>query len=170
MRLFVAVLFSPQFTEAVTDVQNQLRAACRGGNFTRRENLHLTLAFIGETPRLAEAKAALDSVKAFPFRVALERTGSFGDVFWVGTRRDSDMDALAEKVRNALRGAGFHIDSKPFRPHVTVARELVCEEKPDVSVPKASAFVTEFVLMRSDRVNGRLVYTPVKRFPLLTKN
>ncbi|MBR5768912.1 MAG: RNA 2',3'-cyclic phosphodiesterase [Clostridia bacterium] len=166
MRLFVAIEFPQELKDALASVITSLKEQGARANFTRRENMHLTLAFIGETPRLADAKAALDTVKAAPFRVALEGSGAFGDVFWVGAHHNPDMQRLAGKVRDALRAAGFTLDPKPFKPHITIARRLDCPGKPEVDVPKESAFVTEFVLMRSDRVDGRLVYTPVHRVPL----
>ena len=90
-------------------------------------------------------------------------SGAFGDLVWAGVHRNPDLDMLASRVRDALRGAGFGIDPKPFKPHITLARRLVCAEKPTVELPLASAPVRDFVLMRSDRVDGRLVYTPVFR-------
>ena len=166
MRLFVAVELPREMKDALSSAIAALKAQGARANFTRRENMHLTLAFIGETPRLADAKAALGTVKAAPFRVALEGSGAFGDLLWVGAHHNPDMQRLAEKVRDALRAAGFKLDPKPFKPHITLARRLVCEGKPAIETPRVSAPVGEFVLMRSDRVEGRLVYTPVKRFPL----
>ena len=166
MRLFVAIDFPQELKDALASVIASLKAQGASANFTRRENMHLTLAFIGETPRVSDAVAALESVKAVPFRLALDGSGCFGDLLWVGAHRNPDMQRLAEKVRDALRGAGFNIDPKPFKPHVTVARRLVCEGKPRLDVPRVSAPVADFVLMRSDRIDGRLVYRAVKRFPL----
>lgn len=174
MRLFVAIDLPAELKDALASVITSLKAQGARANFTRRENMHLTLAFIGETPRASEAIAALEGVKALPFRVGPEGSGCFGDLLWVGVRRDPDLQRLAEKVRDALRGAGIRIDPKPFKPHITLARRLDCAGKPEVEVPRVTAPVGEFVLMRSDRVDGRLVYTPVRRFPLagadLTKN
>ena len=166
MRLFVAIELPQELKDALASVIASLKAQGARANFTRSGNMHLTLAFIGETPRVADAKAALDTVKAAPFRVALEGSGCFGDLLWAGVRREPAMRRLAEKTRDALRGAGFQIDPKPFKPHVTVARRLECEGKPAVEIPRVSAPVAEFALMRSDRVDGRLVYTAVKRYPL----
>ena len=163
MRLFVAIELPQELKDALASVIASLKAQGARANFTRRENMHLTLAFIGETHRLAEAKAALDTVKARPFRVALGGSGAFGDLLWAGLRREPDLDFLAAKVREALNAAAFALDPKPFRPHITLARRAVCEGKPRLELPAVSAPVTEFVLMRSDRVDGRLVYTPVFR-------
>ena len=163
MRLFVAVELPREMKDALSSAIAALKAQGVSANFTRRENMHLTLAFIGETPRLAEAKAALDTVKARPFRVALGGSGAFGDLLWAGLRREPDLDFLAAKVREALRAAGFAVDPKPFRPHITLARRAVCEGRPEIDLPAVSAPVTDFALMRSDRVDGRLIYTPVFR-------
>ncbi len=163
MRLFVALELPGEIKDALCGAIASLKAQGVSANFTRRENMHLTLAFIGETPRLAEAKAALDTVRARPFRVALAGSGAFGDLLWAGLRREPDLDFLAAKVREALRAAGFALDPKPFRPHITLARRAVCEGKPELDLPAVSAPVADFVLMRSDRVDGRLVYTTVFR-------
>lgn len=58
MRLFVAIRFSPAVEQALWAAVGDLRRQ-GDGTFTRRENLHLTLAFIGETDRLEEVKSAL---------------------------------------------------------------------------------------------------------------
>ena len=50
MRLFVAIEFDEKTKSKMIDVQDQLRAAVLHGNFSRPENLHLTLAFLGEVP------------------------------------------------------------------------------------------------------------------------
>ena len=163
MRLFVAIELSEDIKDALSSVIISLKRQGADANFTRRDNMHLTLAFIGETPRLADAKACIDTVDADAFEFSISDSGCFGDLMWVGGCRRPALDALAQKVRRSLLSAGFAIDEKPFRSHITVARRLVCEVKPTVSVPPAKMRVSEITLMRSDRVNGKLVYTPVHR-------
>ena len=63
MRLFAAIQFSPAVKAALLEAVAALRHQGTG-TFTRPENLHLTLAFIGETEDLPGAKAALDAVCA----------------------------------------------------------------------------------------------------------
>ena len=48
MRLFIAILFEENIINALTHFQDNLKAKGVKGNFSRRENLHITLAFIGE--------------------------------------------------------------------------------------------------------------------------
>ena len=48
MRLFIAIQFEEKIIDAITDFQDDLKAQGVTGNYTPRENLHITLAFIGE--------------------------------------------------------------------------------------------------------------------------
>ena len=66
MRLFVAVLLSEPMRQALLDTMAQMRAQGARGNFTRKENLHVTLAFLGETDAqgCVRAKRALDACAA----------------------------------------------------------------------------------------------------------
>ena len=48
MRLFIAINFDEETKQSIIAVQRRLREWGRG-NFSHPENLHLTLAFLGET-------------------------------------------------------------------------------------------------------------------------
>ena len=52
-----------------------------GGNYTPAENLHITLAFIGEYPNSEEVMDALSSIKFKPFTINLDGFGCFGNLF-----------------------------------------------------------------------------------------
>lgn len=161
MRLFVALHFSPEVKGALLRVIDELRRQSVSGNFTRPENLHLTLAFIGESTDLAGARAALDEVSSGAFPMTVCGTGRFGDLWWAGIEENPALDALAQSVRDNLIARGFDIDTKPFRPHITLARRLVCDTPPRLSLPKVTMTADRVSLMRSDRIDGRLVYTEV---------
>ena len=82
MRLFVAVLLSEPMRQALLDTMAQMRAQGARGNFTRKENLHVTLAFLGETDAqgCVRAKRALDACAAScaPIPLQLGQAGRFG--------------------------------------------------------------------------------------------
>ena len=75
MRLFLAVNLSPEMKNALTDVQRAMYDRGVRGNFTAAENLHLTLAFIGEYPSADAVMDALSSVTFTPFDLALDGVG-----------------------------------------------------------------------------------------------
>ena len=74
MRLFVAVNFPPETVDAISALQGRLRGAEPRGSWSRRENLHLTLAFLGEQPRerLDAAAKELYDVDQFTDMIADE--------------------------------------------------------------------------------------------------
>ena len=86
MRLFVAVSLTDAQRAALLAYQRALKksAADVHVNWSREENLHLTLAFIGEYPDPAPVIRALKGVKAPSYSLTLDGAGQFGDVRWVG--------------------------------------------------------------------------------------
>ena len=161
MRLFVAVNFTPEMKDALEKAARNLREQSVSGNFTRRENLHMTLAFIGETNEVVRAKAALDKCKGPGFEIALRGTGRFGDLYWVGTENSAELSALASKVRSALKSEGFVLERSAFKPHITIARRVTVKGKADFEAPHARMRVRRISLMKSERINGKLTYTEI---------
>ena len=72
MRLFIAVKLGEEMLGAVLNMQSQLRRAGVGGNYTKRENLHLTLAFIGEYDDPDKVLEVISSVTLPELELTLE--------------------------------------------------------------------------------------------------
>ncbi len=161
MRLFVAVNFTAEFKKELLEAINRLRKNCITGNFSRPENLHLTLTFIGETRDTAGAKAAVDACDAEPFDLVTICTGRFGDVFWVGLEESAQLKALSKSLQTELRSRGFAIEKRPFRPHITLARRITVPSGLNFEVPKASMTVRRISLMKSEHINGILTYSEI---------
>ena len=160
MRLFFALRLSPSVAEALTQAQADLRRQGRG-TFPPPENLHLTLAFLGETEALSEATAALAAIRARPFSLSVGGPpGHFDDVWWAGVTADRALKDLALSLQADLRRRGFSLEERPFRPHITLVRRWR-GEAPQVSVPHAKMVVRQVSLFQSDLTGGRRVYTEV---------
>lgn len=160
MRLFVAIQFSPAVRSALLEAVETLRRQ-GSGRFTRPENLHLTLAFIGETEDLAGVKAALDAAcTGGPVSLTVGGLGHFGDLWWTGVREDPGLEALALRVQTALRAQGFPIEKRAWKPHVTLVRQWR-GRRPILTVREASMRADRVSLMRSGRVHGKLTYTEI---------
>ena len=162
MRLFFAIPFPPQVRAALAGVQEQLRAQGVRGNFSRVENLHLTLAFLGETPRCRDAAKAMAAAQDRRFSMTLGDPGRFGDVWWLGIRPCPPLEDLAAGLQARLREAGFSLESRPFRPHITLLRKAQGPAAPHVDLPPLTMDVDTVVLMESLRQNGRLIYRVVQ--------
>ena len=166
MRLFVAVRFSGATEKALASAMNALRRQGRG-NFTRAENLHLTLAFIGEVESPDAAIAAVSAVKSAPFTLRIEKLGAFGDLYWVGCEKSAQLLSLQREVCACLEKEGVSFDKKPFKPHLTLCRKYIpfTDFQPrfvESALGTPCETVSEIALMESSRdEKGRLVYTPI---------
>lgn len=161
MRLFVAVRFSPEIDRALLAAAAELRRQADAARLTRPENLHLTLAFIGETENVRAAREAVLGLTARAFPLSVGGCGRFGDLWWAGIAPSPDLQALAAETGDALRRRGFAIERRPFKPHITLARQVEAKAPIRLELPLLTMTVRRVSLMRSDRVAGRLTYTEV---------
>ena len=163
MRLFIAVPLDADMCRAVQSVQAEFRRHGVRGNYTRPENLHLTLAFIGEYPDPDAVLEAMAALPTRPFRLRLEGVGAFGDLWWIGLEKSDALEGYVRALRRALAGAGIPFDRKRFSPHITLVRRAECGPKgmPGVAVPRAQMDAPRVVLMRSDRGRDGMIYTEI---------
>ncbi|MDR1042658.1 MAG: RNA 2',3'-cyclic phosphodiesterase [Clostridiales Family XIII bacterium] len=169
MRLFIAINFSEEIKDALCETIADLRDASRRGRYTHRDNLHLTLVFIGESDRVDDVmdvmEDACDDAFTEPIRIALADAGVFrrkgGDVHWIGVERSPELKKLAERIASGLRREGFDIERRKFTPHITIGREVKLSADARIRAPMASMYAERVSLMRSDRIDGRLVYSEV---------
>ena len=165
MRLFVAIRFSPAVRAVLLHAMDALRRQGQG-TFTRPENLHLTLAFLGEAESAAPAQAALEAAcTGGAVSLTVGGLGHFDDIWWAGVRENARLEALALGVQDALRQAGYPVERRPWRPHITLVRRWRGPE-PRLTVPDTAMQAERVSLMRSERVEGKLVYTEVSAFRL----
>ena len=188
MRLFIAICLTDEIKDSLCETIAGLRGVARRGRYTHRENLHLTLVFIGETGRVDDIldvmEEVLESSFTEPIPLALTVPGAFrgkgGDLHWVGVGNTPELKRLAKSLAAGLAAEGFPIEKRRFTPHITIAREvtvlppaisggdgLSSAPNPQAAIPvrPASMMVDHISLMRSDRMDGRLVYTEIAAIP-----
>lgn len=105
-----------------------LSAPLSGAKWVEAENLHLTLRFLGDIDNRT-ADEFIESIVPFtvePFEMTLSGLGVFGsqrpDVIWVGAEPKDLLARLNHWHERAARAAGLEPDTRPFVPHVTLAR------------------------------------------------
>lgn len=174
MRLFTAVLFDEDIKTSIYDVVTRLKGMAKG-SFTTRDNLHLTVNFIGETNRLDEVKHAMenavDRVKPGEFELSVRGFGKFkrneGDIYWVGVERENELWRLQKELVHEFKEAGFYdIDDREYKPHLTLGRRVIVNSgfQPEVFGGKITPMqmkVNKISLMKSERIQGKLVYTEI---------
>ena len=162
MRLFLAILLSDEMKCALVNAQNDWYDRGVRGNYTPEENLHLTLAFIGDYPDARTVLDALSGLSFSPFPLRLEGMGCFGDLWWAGMSASEPLFALARGIRHALSDAGIPFDRKRFSPHVTLLRKAR-GSMPGIRLESAGMTVDCVSLMRSDRGRNGMIYTELGR-------
>jgi 2'-5' RNA ligase len=136
-RLFIAIPIPEDAGSQVAALVERVRAeGVPGGGrdvrWVRLDGLHLTLRFLGPTPdeRVGPATDALRSaaVAGRPFDISIGGAGTFPPAgrpraLWLGLRQgEAELTALAGRVDETLTKAGWDLDPRPFRPHLTLAR------------------------------------------------
>jgi len=164
MRLFVAVCLSPDMKSRLESATRKLRKDCVRGNFTRPENLHLTLAFIGEYPDAEKVLDVIQSIPMTPFELTLEGIGAFGDLYWVGLKASEPLIGYVRLLRRGLAEAGIPFDRKRFVPHITLLRRASPEvgRMPPAHIDQAGMIVDHAALMRSDRGKHGMIYSQIQ--------
>jgi 2'-5' RNA ligase len=93
---------------------------------TPPKNLHLTLKFLGTIEPEQEAALAtvLSTVSAAhsEFQINCSGVGFFKDSIWVGITPNNQLSDLVGKLNESLAAVGLEPETKPYTPHITVAR------------------------------------------------
>ena len=166
MRLFTAICFDDETKNALFSAGKEAERSAKG-RFSAKENLHLTLVFIGETEKTEEIKSAISKIDFPPFDIKIEGTGLFEKgIFWAGTEKNENLENLRNKVQKELEELGFEFEEREFVPHITLARKF-CPEK-DFSfknieklLPKEPVRANRISLMKSESIDGELKYTEI---------
>ena len=160
MRLFIAIQLSDAMKDVLSSAQDEMYDQGVRGNFTPRENMHLTLAFIGEYPDKEQVMDALSSVSFSAFPISLSGMGCFRDLWWAGMDESAPLAAVVRRIRRALAENGIPFDRKRFSPHITLIRKAT-GTMPGIQIDKISMPVERISLMRSDRGKRGMIYTEV---------
>jgi 2'-5' RNA ligase len=184
-RLFIAIELSQDIRRRIKAHIERLRAAAPDVrvSWTREENLHLTLKFLGDTPvERAEAvsqalKAAANQVTSFEMEI--KDCGAFPprgkpNVLWIGIHDPSDnLNKLHAALEKECAKAGFAQDERPFHPHLTIARirhsqgtRHLSELHQELGCDEMAVEVTEVCLIRSELSSAGSRYTIIARHEL----
>ncbi|MDP7442907.1 MAG: RNA 2',3'-cyclic phosphodiesterase [Candidatus Bathyarchaeota archaeon] len=131
VRCFVAVeVDDPGVLDALRSFQAGLAGS--GGDLkpVERENIHLTLKFLGDVDdgRLDEVKRVVARLSFEPFRMALSETGAFPNlrrprVIWAGVSEGVDeLASIFRELEAGFVGLRFKREGRRFSPHITIGR------------------------------------------------
>ena len=184
IRSFLAIEL-PEFLKfKLAEYRHSLQSLAPKTKWSKEENLHLTLKFLGDQP--AETIDALISglvrgkAPVSPFRIKTAKFGAFPGkrrprVFWLGTESSPQnvLRDLHNWIESNLEPLGFERETKPFRPHLTLGRSKIPEDFDALweyaeahPFPPFSFEVHHFVLMRSILKPSGAEYKTIQKFSL----
>lgn len=177
VRLFVAIDIPEPLKQEIVRIQNRLkRADVCVGTYPREDQLHVTLAFLGEVEdtQVAFIQQALKRVSLFPFDVcsgAVQMIPSpdYIRVIWLDVVSDS-LNVLAQKIKEAL--APFVIlEERPFAGHLTIVRvkkvrdrDALIDQVNTLAIEQQCFSVNAFTLWHSTLATDGSVHEIVERY------
>ncbi|MCL1858551.1 MAG: RNA 2',3'-cyclic phosphodiesterase [Oscillospiraceae bacterium] len=188
MRLFYAVNFENNIKEALFENLKEIKKYTVRGNFTEKDNFHITLVFIGECEpdKLSDLKKVADNIisKINPpqIKAVIDGLGTFkrpGDeLLWVGLKINPEDIDIINKINKNIIGelAEYNIkindSNQKFKPHVTLARKIGFKRLQDIKYIKfkpVDLLINSLTLMESvqiietygERKYTKIIYKPV---------
>lgn len=180
MRLFIAVPLQDAVIRQFADLQQPID----GLRWQDPDQLHLTLKFLGETDpeRVPEIHQNLCQIELPTFSMTIKGFGYFPKgkqprVLWSGINKNEPLEKLQQLVEETCTAMGFDAETRPFKPHITIARidggskrdvmSFINQHKkfriPDVAVD-------EFVLYESKLSSDGATHIRKKSFSLIQDN
>lgn len=153
LRTFFALWPSPEVRTELALRASAVAKAC-SGRPSRPDTLHLTLVFIGATPRgrVGSLQDLMDGIRLPRFSLRFDQCGWWrhNGIAWAGTR--SAPEALITLQQTLAQGAeklGFSLDVRPYVPHLTLAR-AAGRSPPEPAMAALDWDVGSFVLAASE--------------------
>ncbi|WP_026486600.1 RNA 2',3'-cyclic phosphodiesterase [Caldanaerobius polysaccharolyticus] len=176
MRTFLAVHLSEEAVQDLCRMQEFIKAHNIKARFTPKDNFHITLKFLGEI-NYTDVQKIHDALKGkftgiHPFNIKLHKVGYFpGDenirVLWVGVvDKTRGLGRLHSIIESELACVGIPRDKRPFKSHITVARE-VDKSSEIMDIIRSFCFLSgEFAVDRVTLMESRVddykrIYTPL---------
>lgn len=165
VRCFISIELESSIKNNINDfiLQNNLSKIFSGVRWIKPDNLHITLAFLGDisADRISDVKKILTKIAPnhMPFSIDLSDLGFFPNlknprVLWIGIKEQPNLLKLKDDIDRRLDAFNISYDKKPFSPHLTIGRiknPLKIEPKAVAELEfKVSFLVTEIYLMKSD--------------------
>jgi 2'-5' RNA ligase len=188
VRAFIALEMPPDIHQALAAASWQLKQELKDLplRWVPVDNIHLTIQFIGEVEQkklqLIKDVMAEKARHVQPFDISLAGMGVFPDmrkplVLWVGVQSSAQLNQLQEEIHSGLRQRGFDLETRPYTPHLTLAR--VRRERRGMDLQQLAAamrayrpaqtpveFVNSVALFETKLKAGGTVYNPLARAAL----
>lgn len=176
-RLFVAINFDSKVKEKMNATIKNIRPYSTRGRFVKKENLHLTLEFLGEMEdhQVHEITEILSELDYPSFYLKLKNLGYFkerkGKLYWLGIEENETLLIIQNEIHQKLEALDFELESRPFLPHITIGRKIAMDQRLPLDaieegLKKIEIKVNTICLMDSQLIDGQLYYSIIHAIDL----
>jgi RNA 2',3'-cyclic 3'-phosphodiesterase len=180
---FFAVKIPEETKLLLKQKKEMLKEILPFSRWVHHEDLHITLAFLGNAPT-EKLSIAVDNVRqalrqSQGFQLEINSLGIFGKIdtpriFWVDTKESKELQAVRTKIYTACVEAGFQLESRPFKSHITLARKWAGDQQFNKNLldvwselqPEPLSFKVNEVVLYQTHLDKTPKYEAVKTYPL----
>jgi RNA 2',3'-cyclic 3'-phosphodiesterase len=180
---FFALTLPDETKEYIYHITEQLKPVFPFKKWLHQEDYHITLAFLGHAEEEMKLRA-MDLVKDAlygheGFNLTLYGIGTFGSkglprILWIDTEQSKNLIEVQKQTYRSCMEAGFTLDKKPFKPHITIARKYVGEQEFQPShlqelsghLSSGHTFFAEKVTLYKTHMGASPSYEPIFTVPL----
>lgn len=172
VRAFFALSPDDEVRETLAELGRDVARRSRG-RAVSPENAHLTLAFIGDVTKdvLPALQAVGDRVPKTGFVVSFDSLGAWraSGVAWIApSLLPPPLLKLHSMLADGLQASGFELETRPFRPHVTLARRCL-QPLPRAKCPPILWRADKLFLIGSELREGGPVYRNLASWDLTVR-
>lgn len=179
MRVYIAIDFEDNIKNYFHKITSYIKNLCSEGSFTRKNNFHLTIRFIGEVDnfQIAKIKEVIDkaALNTSPFELSVTSFGIFKrkktNILWAGIEENLVLSALHKDLSILLKESKIPFYDKLFMPHITLGRRVLFHEDSTsldnlIQFERIKISVKEITLMASKEEEGKLNGIPLYKVKL----
>ncbi|KMJ57794.1 hypothetical protein AB685_13170 [Bacillus sp. LL01] len=178
---FLAVPLPQELKEELHLYMKELKNKYPFTRWVHPDDLHITLAFLGnmEDAQKVKLTSLIYDVAAqhHAFSLTLSDLGTFGNpqsprIFWLGIEKSQYLNTLRKDVYDACEKVGFQLDSRPFHPHITLARKWkgpgsINQDSLSTYKDKKGSFEVNEITLYETHLNRLPKYEEKEIFPLV---
>ncbi len=132
IRTFISISIPENIRQAIAGYQESMSGMINSIRWTKPENIHITLKFIGEIREELVDRIIKNVMDQPPylgsFDLEISGAGVFPNIkrpriYWIGiTSGQKQLSRLASDLEDRLEPLGIAREKRPFKPHITIGR------------------------------------------------
>lgn len=174
---FLAVTLPNHVKEILANYKEVMKDKLPFRSWVHKEDYHITLAFLGSATQeqLQGIEKELQLLVNTPeLNLALHNFSTFGliespRIFWAGLKENQALVSVQKQVHVICERNGFSLETRPYHPHITVARKWVGEEEfnlKDLKQLETVLFQADTITLYESHVHQTPKYKPIYEIKL----